>query len=210
MFCVFLTVYLEEFFMFLALHYVSMLVWVLAMGSNFCGSIDGVRRPISELVYNLVIAAVLLFDIVNITEGATRLKNVFFYVLSGLEQAALLGAWYLAVSRWAIRYWVNWPQNSGEVLKRWPLLDRWNSRIFHDDVTCGYHKDIHPPPERMLSWSPPSWSPGATRRSSRACPWPSCPPATSGGSSSSGSTTPHSIRRAGCPTGNTLPAAMLN
>ena len=99
-FCVFLTVYLEEFFMFLALHYASMLVWVLAMGSNFCGSIDGVRRPISELVYNLVIAAVLLFDIVNITEGATRLKNVFFYVLSGLEQATLLGAWYLAVSRW--------------------------------------------------------------------------------------------------------------
>ena len=29
-------------------------------------------RPIEELVYNLVIAAVLLFDIVNITEGATR------------------------------------------------------------------------------------------------------------------------------------------
>ena len=76
-----------------------MLAWVLAMRSNFCGSIDGVRRPIEELVYNVVIAFVLLFDIVNITDGATRLKNIFFYSIFGLEQAALVAAWYIAINR---------------------------------------------------------------------------------------------------------------
>ena len=71
----------------------------LAPRSNFCGSIDEVRRPIAEFVYNLVVAAVLLFDIINITAGATRLKNIFFYALFGLEQAALLAVWYLTINR---------------------------------------------------------------------------------------------------------------
>ena len=109
-FCIFLTVHLQEFFLFVGLHYLLMLVWLLLMRTNFCGSIDGVRRfdiflnlfltwqnfpwfklslvqfcctavlncylswsrPVEEVVYNLVIAAVLLFDIVNIKEGATR------------------------------------------------------------------------------------------------------------------------------------------
>ena len=98
-FCIFLTVFFKEFFLFAGLHYLLMLSWVLAMRSNFCGSIDGVRRPIEELVYNVVIAFVLLFDIVNITDGATRLKNVFFYCIFGLEQAALVAAWYIAINR---------------------------------------------------------------------------------------------------------------
>jgi len=79
-FCIFLTVHLQEFFLFVGLHYLLMLVWLLLMRTNFCGSIDGVRRPVEEVVYNLVIAAVLLFDIVNIKEGATRqeFKGIFF------------------------------------------------------------------------------------------------------------------------------------
>ena len=43
-FCIFLTVHLQEFFLFVGLHYLLMLVWLLLMRTNFCGSIDGVRR----------------------------------------------------------------------------------------------------------------------------------------------------------------------
>ena len=43
-FCIFLTVHLQEFFLFVGLHYALMLAWVLLMRTNFCGSIDGVRR----------------------------------------------------------------------------------------------------------------------------------------------------------------------
>merc|ERR1719270_1512157 len=53
-FCIFLTVHLQEFFLFVGLHYLLMLVWLLLMRTNFCGSIDGVRRPVEEVVYNLV------------------------------------------------------------------------------------------------------------------------------------------------------------
>ena len=43
-FCIFLTVHLQEFFIFAGLHYALMLGWLLLMRTNFCGSIDGVRR----------------------------------------------------------------------------------------------------------------------------------------------------------------------
>ena len=42
------------------------------MKTNFCGSMDNKRRPLSEFVYNMVIAAVLIFDIVNVKDGPTR------------------------------------------------------------------------------------------------------------------------------------------
>ena len=45
-FCIFLTVHLEEFFLFAGLHYLLMLTWLLLIRTNFCGSIDGVRRSI--------------------------------------------------------------------------------------------------------------------------------------------------------------------
>ena len=64
------------------------------MRTNFCGSIDGVRRPLSELLYNIVMAFVLVFDIVNIKDGPTRLKNGWYYTLVAGEHSALLGCWW--------------------------------------------------------------------------------------------------------------------
>ena len=93
-FCMFLTVYLDEFFVFLGFHYLFMFLWILSMRSNFCGSIDGVRRPLSELVYNIVMAFVLVFDIVNIKEGPTRLKNSLYYILISVEHSVLMYFWY--------------------------------------------------------------------------------------------------------------------
>ena len=97
-FCMFLTVYLNEFFVFLGFHYLLMLFWILSMRSNFCGSIDGKRRKKSELVYNLVMAFVFVFDISNIKEGPTRLKNLFYYTLISVEHAVLMFFWYRKTS----------------------------------------------------------------------------------------------------------------
>ena len=97
-FCMFLTVYLDAFFVFLGFHYLIMLLWILSMRSNFCGSIDGVRRPISELVYNVVMAFILVFDIVNIKEGPTRLKNFLYYSLITVEHSILMLFWYRQTS----------------------------------------------------------------------------------------------------------------
>ena len=97
-FCMFLTVCLNEFFVFLGFHYLLMLLWILFMRSNFCGSIDGVRRPVSELVYNVVMAFILVFDIVNIKEGPTRLKNLLYYSLITAEHGVLMYFWYRKTS----------------------------------------------------------------------------------------------------------------
>lgn len=93
-FSVFMTVYFYEFFIFLACHYAVMLVWILLMRTNFCGSIDDKRRPLSEFVYNLVLAAVLIFDIVNIKEGPSRLKNAVYYTLITVENSLLMYLWW--------------------------------------------------------------------------------------------------------------------
>ena len=92
--CVFLTVFTTEFFILLSGHYVLMLVWILAMRSNFCGSMDDVRRPVSEFVFNLVMAAVFIFDIVNLKEGPSRLKNTVYYIIVTLENSLLMYFWW--------------------------------------------------------------------------------------------------------------------
>merc|ERR1711874_207979 len=56
------------------------------------------RRPVSELVYNIVMAFVLVFDIVNIKEGPTRLKNFLYYSLVTCEHGTLMYFWYLESS----------------------------------------------------------------------------------------------------------------
>jgi len=145
-FCIFLTVHLKEFFIFASLHYLLMITWLLLIRTNFCGSIDGVRRPIEELVYNLVIAAVLLFDIVNVTEGATRLKNMFFYILFGLEQAGLVAAWYLATNRESAEL-------DGAHLRPWSHDPRWQTAVLALVPAtyiggliclCTYYRVLHP------------------------------------------------------------------
>ena len=82
--------------MFILVHYVLMLLWVLAMRTNFCGSMDDSRRPVSEFVYNLVISAVLIFDIVNIKEGPTRIKNFVYYVVVFSENVLLMSLWWIS------------------------------------------------------------------------------------------------------------------
>ena len=39
----FLTIYSEGFWIFILVHYLAMLLWVLAMRTNFCGSMDDTR-----------------------------------------------------------------------------------------------------------------------------------------------------------------------
>ena len=111
-FCIFLTVYPYMFFVFLLLHYLVMLVWVISMKTNFCGSIDGIRRPLSEFIYNIVLAFVLIGDIIHVNDGPTRLKNLLYYLLIGAEHAVLMTFWYLktnsntaALDSWGHQTW---------------------------------------------------------------------------------------------------------
>ncbi len=70
---------------------------MLFQGTNFCGSIDNKKRPIAELVYDIVIGWIFVFDIVHVTEGPTRLKNAVYYTLMAAEMVTMLTAWHIAM-----------------------------------------------------------------------------------------------------------------
>jgi hypothetical protein len=62
-------------------------------GTNFCGSIDNTSRPLAEVVYNIVIGWIFVFDILHVKEGPTRMKNCVYYALMVAEMIAMLVAW---------------------------------------------------------------------------------------------------------------------
>ena len=64
-------------------------------GTNFCGSAENRRRPLSEFVYNIVMGFVGIFEYLHLKDGPTRLKYIFFYLLISVEAAALMTLWYL-------------------------------------------------------------------------------------------------------------------
>ena len=64
-------------------------------GTNFCGSAENRRRPLSELVYNIVMGFVGIFEYLHLKDGPTRIKYIFYYLLISVEAAALMTLWYL-------------------------------------------------------------------------------------------------------------------
>jgi hypothetical protein len=64
-------------------------------GTNFCGSAENRRRPLSELLYNIVMGFVGIFEYLHLKDGPTRLKYLFYYALTSVEAAALMTLWYL-------------------------------------------------------------------------------------------------------------------
>ena len=142
--CVFLTVFTTEFFIVLACHYALMLTWILAMRSNFCGSIDGVRRPVSEFVFNIVMAAVFIFDIVNLKEGPSRLKNSVYYLIGTVENTLLVYFWAEGDSSLI-------GLDKILVLGSYPVLQI-SAFIF----LYIYYKKFHPDHRNLPNWSQPA------------------------------------------------------
>ena len=102
-FAAFASVYHNEFFVFLLCHWILMVIWTLMMRTNFCGSGDDKPRPISEFIYNVVMAFVLIFDVVHLKDGPTRLKHLLFYTITFIEDAVLVAVWYDEVGK-EVRY----------------------------------------------------------------------------------------------------------
>ena len=42
----------------------------------------------------MIMALVLVYDIVDLKDGPTRLKHLVYYILVGLENGVLLGIWF--------------------------------------------------------------------------------------------------------------------
>ena len=66
-------------------------------GTNYCGSGENRRRPFAEILYNLVMGFVCIFDYINLKEGPTRLKYFFYYTVLTMEAGILMTVWYIKI-----------------------------------------------------------------------------------------------------------------
>ena len=56
----------------------------------------------AEIVYNVVMGFVCIFDYINLKEGPTRLKHMFYYTVLSMEAAILMSLWYLEIKKQVI------------------------------------------------------------------------------------------------------------
>ena len=77
------------------------------------------------------------------SQNVARLKNLFFYILFGLEQAGLVAAWYLATHRWPT--WLAW----FSLACHWVTMVFFGSSLIREGVFC----DCRPPKIHKLEKS---------------------------------------------------------
>ena len=76
-------------FVVIASHWMTMFFWIRFMETKFCDT------RAEELGFNLVTAAIYIFCFLNLVEGHTRLRYLFYYIITFIEDAALITTWYL-------------------------------------------------------------------------------------------------------------------
>ena len=90
---VFAAGYPKELFLFGGLHWLLMTTWVILMGTSFCTNDAGKSRPALEVLFDVTISWVLIFDFLHVDRRATRYKMAAYYTLIAAEGAGLLYAW---------------------------------------------------------------------------------------------------------------------
>lgn len=70
-------------------HWCAMLVWIIVQNTTFC------KEKWEEFFFDVVAACVYIFCYLNLTEGHTRLRYLFYYTVVYSENAAMILAWYL-------------------------------------------------------------------------------------------------------------------
>ena len=84
----FASVYKSWILLVIGLHWIGMTVWIQYQKPTF-----GSDNRISKFIFPVVIGFIYLFCFFNVKDGFTRKRLVFFYVLTFLENCALMGAW---------------------------------------------------------------------------------------------------------------------
>ncbi|KAI1295616.1 XK-related protein 6 [Halotydeus destructor] len=79
-------------------HWGIMTIWVMHQGTRFCDTEDGQSRPCHEYLLNMVIGAIYLLCFLNVKDEPTRYKYTAFYVITFVENVALVTLWYLKMA----------------------------------------------------------------------------------------------------------------
>ena len=86
-------------FVLVGLHWIIMIIWVLIQRTHFCDT------KCQEFIFNLVSATIYIFCYLNLIEGHTRLRYLFYYTLMYLENMFMIWAWWMFAhveSKWYI------------------------------------------------------------------------------------------------------------
>ncbi|XP_076050303.1 XK-related protein 6-like isoform X2 [Oratosquilla oratoria] len=81
----------------LSAHWILMIIWIHAQKTNFCAAEDGSRKPVRELLYNVIMGWVHCFCYINLKDSPTRLRMTFFYIIIGLQNTVFISVWYVEV-----------------------------------------------------------------------------------------------------------------
>ncbi|KFM63659.1 XK-related protein 6, partial [Stegodyphus mimosarum] len=85
----FASVFPTYLFMVCGVHYMIMFTWIRFMGTEFCDN------QCEEFLYNLVLGVLFIFCYFNPKDSPTRRRFTFYYVLSFLENSALMSLWFI-------------------------------------------------------------------------------------------------------------------
>ena len=81
---------MSSFFVFVAVHWLIMTVWIVSQQTDFCES------KVQELFFDCIVGVIYCFNFFNLKEGKTRWRACIFYLIIFFENAALLSIWFLA------------------------------------------------------------------------------------------------------------------
>lgn len=78
----------------LAAHWLIMVAWIHAQGTNFCGGdSEGQRQPVLEFLYNCVMGVVHVFSYINVKDTPSRRRMTFFYAFCLIENTVMISVW---------------------------------------------------------------------------------------------------------------------
>ena len=86
-------------FVLVGCHWIVMIVWVLLQRTHFCNT------KCQEYIFNVVSATIYIFCYLNLIEGHTRLRYLFYYTLVYCENLFMILGWWMYAhteSKWYI------------------------------------------------------------------------------------------------------------
>lgn len=125
---VYATLYGRWVFLVIVLHWVSMFLWLVSPKNVFHGERISRRR---KAAFSALIAFVYVFAYINLQEVNHRQKMLTFYVVMGLENALLLVAWRIGVSRNPPWYSESLPLLVGALFAAGMIFQALYYRYFH-------------------------------------------------------------------------------
>ena len=83
-------------FIAISLHWIIMTTWIVFQKTEFCSDSNGVKHPIHEFLFSVVIGFIYIFSFFNMKDGITRVRLISYYCIILVENTVCVVLWYPA------------------------------------------------------------------------------------------------------------------